>query len=662
MKIHNILIIALLSISILPILIVGTLSYKVNKKTLYNASKQNLEERAKFTKNLCEFYYTKINNNEISKEKAINDIGTILLGPKNNGKRVTKKGLRNGKSGYIDIARVSDLFCVIDPETEGKFTSEIDNQTLNIENILINTLKNNGNKGFTEYLWKNPNDKEYYTKVTALEYFKPFDWRISSTATLEEFIAPAKVVRNITILITLFTIIIVAIFAILISKKLSSPLNKLTKDIVEISAGNFTLKIPEFKSYNEIRLLGKAFNKMVSSINNYISDIEKKESDLSTAILHFGIILSSSASGDLTKKVDLSLIPDKYKPIGDNINKMVDALSIYINEIKTRENDLEKSINEFGHVLSKVSSGDLASRVALEQIGESYKSIGDNINKMIDSIKNYIEDLNNLNIKLERISKEKSAFLANMSHEVRTPLNAIMGFSEILKDGLVGELTVEQKEYLIDIYKSGKHLLSLINEILDLSKIEAGKMNLELEECDLKELLTDSLFVVKEKAVKHNIELNTNIDSNLGLVLIDIRKTKQIIFNLLSNAVKFTPDGGNVTIASKLVRLNNVLQYKEKPGFIEFPRILTKYKEFIEICVEDTGIGISNENMEKLFKEFIQIYNPFSKTRQTEGTGLGLTLVKKLSELHEGTVVVESILGKGSKFYVWIPYKKQTLT
>jgi hypothetical protein len=159
MKIHNILIIALLSISILPILIVGTLSYKVNKKTLYNASKQNLEERAKFTKNLCEFYYTKINNNEISKEKAINDIGTILLGPKNNGKRVTKKGLRNGKSGYIDIARVSDLFCVIDPETEGKFTSEIDNQTLNIENILINTLKNNGNKGFTEYLWKNPNDK-----------------------------------------------------------------------------------------------------------------------------------------------------------------------------------------------------------------------------------------------------------------------------------------------------------------------------------------------------------------------------------------------------------------------------------------------------------------------------------------------------------------------
>jgi signal transduction histidine kinase len=244
---------------------------------------------------------------------------------------------------------------------------------------------------------------------------------------------------------------------------------------------------------------------------------------------------------------------------------------------------------------------------------------------------------------LEMANKAKSDFLANMSHELRTPLNAIIGFSEVLKDGLVGVLTPKQQDYVGDIFKSGQHLLSLINDILDLSKIEAGKMELDLEEVDIPILIEGCLSIIKEKAFAHSIQLSLDIARDVEETFVDTRKFKQIIYNLLSNAVKFTPDGGSVQISARRVAPGNP---QDETG-----------KDFLEVSVEDTGIGISNENIKKLFRPFEQLDS--SLDRKYEGTGLGLTMVKRLVELHGGNVEANSQVGKGSRFTVRVPYRQE---
>jgi len=233
-------------------------------------------------------------------------------------------------------------------------------------------------------------------------------------------------------------------------------------------------------------------------------------------------------------------------------------------------------------------------------------------------------------------SRAKSAFLANMSHELRTPLNSIIGFSEILQDEMYGNLNKEQQEYVNDILSSGKHLLSLISDILDLSKVEAGKMELELSRFTLSDVLNTAMIMLKEKAMKHMIGMNLEIQPDADIEIeADERKLKQIMFNLLSNAVKFTPEGGSVTVYARNLKLDG---------------------DFIEISVEDTGIGIRPEDMDKLFQEFSQIESPYEKN--FEGTGLGLALIKKFVKLHGGRIWVESEFGKGSKFSFVIPIKQ----
>ncbi|MCG6534855.1 MAG: PAS domain S-box protein [Syntrophales bacterium LBB04] len=231
----------------------------------------------------------------------------------------------------------------------------------------------------------------------------------------------------------------------------------------------------------------------------------------------------------------------------------------------------------------------------------------------------------------ERANRAKSEFLANMSHELRTPLNHIMGFTELIVDKTFGELSSTQEEYLNDVLTSSRHLLSLINDILDLSKIEAGKVELELREVDLRALVESSVMMVKEKATKHGITLKVEMDRIPGLVSVDERKLKQVMYNLLSNAVKFTPDGGDVAICG---------------DFLE--------GKSVKVTVKDTGIGIAAEDLERIFNPFEQGDNTAS--RRYEGTGLGLTLTKRYVELHGGKVSVESEgLGRGSSFSFVIP-------
>jgi PAS domain S-box-containing protein len=257
------------------------------------------------------------------------------------------------------------------------------------------------------------------------------------------------------------------------------------------------------------------------------------------------------------------------------------------------------------------------------------------------------------NIELEHASRMKSEFLATMSHELRTPLNAIIGFSEALKDGLMGRVSDTQQEYITDIFSSGQHLLSLINDILDLSKVEAGMMMVELEALDIKGLLSNSLSIVKEKAGAQSIRLELEMDEDLGIYQLDIRKTKQIIYNLLSNAVKFSAQGGRVTLNARIVSRTAVGTMTGSWPVHSFPLPDNEHDTFLEIRVKDQGIGISQENMSKLFQAFSQIDSGLA--RKFEGTGLGLAMVKQLAELLGGAVALASAEGEGACFGVWLP-------
>jgi GAF domain-containing protein/anti-sigma regulatory factor (Ser/Thr protein kinase) len=231
---------------------------------------------------------------------------------------------------------------------------------------------------------------------------------------------------------------------------------------------------------------------------------------------------------------------------------------------------------------------------------------------------------------LELASRHKSEFLANMSHELRTPLNAIIGFSEVLLQGIFGDVNAKQREYLADVLGSGQHLLSLINDILDLSKIEAGRMDLELSTFLFRDALDSGLTIVRERAARHGIQLNSVVASDVRTLEADERKVKQILYNLLSNAVKFTPDGGRVDVS---VRADN---------------------GDVRVEVRDTGIGVASEDQERIFEEFRQV----GRERSREGTGLGLTLTKRFVELHGGRIWLESTPGQGSTFTFTLPMRR----
>ena len=297
---------------------------------------------------------------------------------------------------------------------------------------------------------------------------------------------------------------------------------------------------------------------------------------------------------------------------------------------------------------SRIAAGDLSQRVKVtsrDEIGvlamsfnhmaasldATYRdleqlNIGleEKVQERTEELQSQQKQLQEVNIQLEIANRHKSEFLANMSHELRTPLNAIIGFSEVLLDKMFGDLNGKQEEYLDDILSSGRYLLSLINDILDLSKVEAGMLELELGTFDLRQLLEGSLVMVKERALAHGLTLALEIADDVDTLTGDERKVKQILFNLLSNAVKFTPDGGKVGITASVT------------------------DAVVQVAVWDTGVGIVADDQQRIFEEFQQVGQGLAG--KTEGTGLGLTLAKKFVELHGGTIWVESALGHGSTF------------
>ncbi len=255
----------------------------------------------------------------------------------------------------------------------------------------------------------------------------------------------------------------------------------------------------------------------------------------------------------------------------------------------------------------------------------------------------------------EAANLAKSEFLANMSHELRTPLNAIIGFSEVLADKHFGELNETQEEYTHDILSSGKHLLSLIQDILDLSKVESGMMELDPSECNINLLLKGSLTMIKEKASKKGIQLFTELADISEPIFADERKIKQITFNLLSNAIKFTPDGGIIHINTEMVE-SHWLQDHVPISFQEdiLSNLDEKHHMYLKVSVTDTGIGIKGESFKMIFNPFQQ--EDTSTSRKYGGTGLGLCLTKKFLELHKGGIWVESQVGNGSIFTYILPF------
>lgn len=282
-----------------------------------------------------------------------------------------------------------------------------------------------------------------------------------------------------------------------------------------------------------------------------------------------------------------------------------------------------------------------------------------------EKVRERTQELEDARLIAESANRAKSLFLANMSHELRTPLNAIIGFSEALSAGIYGDLKSEHREYINDILKSGVHLLSLINEILDLSKIEVGKMELDYSECVVKDVINSAVYMYREKIKKHGINLDLEIEDGIGTFMIDEIKIKQVIINLLSNALRFTPDGGSVRVQARKITPPFLPLDKGRLGGV------TTDRDFIEISVTDTGIGIAEEDREKIFQPFQQL--EVSLTHKKEGTGLGLSLCKRFVELHGGRIWVESppfqgILreekkeqggkeGQGSKFIFILPVK-----
>ena len=259
------------------------------------------------------------------------------------------------------------------------------------------------------------------------------------------------------------------------------------------------------------------------------------------------------------------------------------------------------------------------------------KTFADQAVIAIENVRLFTE-LQVANRELAAASQHKSQFLANMSHELRTPLNAILGFSEVLSERMFGALNEKQDEYLKDIHASGQHLLSLINDILDLSKVEAGRMELELTDFDLSEALANAVMLIRERAGRRGIAVNTVLDGRLGQMRADERKVRQVALNLLSNAIKFTPEGGRIEVTA------------------------VRGAERVEVSVSDTGVGIAPEDQEKVFEEFRQVG---TADKKVEGTGLGLALSRKFIELHGGRIWVESEIGRGSTFTFTLPARRE---
>ena len=380
--------------------------------------------------------------------------------------------------------------------------------------------------------------------------------------------------------------------------------------------------------------------------DKYIGELKKRILLLESQTKHLTNDLRiTREENEASTKSFLDIYPNMEKKVEERTTELTKA-NIKLNaEIEERKR-VEKALQEANEELEK----------RVEDRTACIARTNEGLRAEIAERKRAEAELQMSKESAEAANQAKSEFLANMSHELRTPLNHIIGFTELLVDKNFGDLNEVQEEYLNDVLESSRHLLSLINDILDLSKVEAGKSELEPSNVDVRAVLDNSLIMVKEKAIKHGIQiqLSTNLDSTSRAIWADERKLKQILYNLLSNAIKFTPDGGKIRLAADLAESSQLKAQGKTGSFQLSASNFELHRNWVQLSVKDTGIGLGKEDLVRIFNPFEQVDG--SVNRRYQGAGLGLSLTKRLVELHGGKIWVKSEgEGTGSTFYFIIP-------
>jgi PAS domain S-box-containing protein len=488
-----------------------------------------------------------------------------------------------------------------------------------------------------------------------------------------------------TLLVTSILILIGIILTVLMTRKITSPIEKMIEKTSRIARGDFSVDL-EVTTQDELGVLAESFNDMSAQLAKTINELETSESKTEEARDFLENVINTSVDGILIvdpkgyiKRTNAALV----KMVGYSHEELIGK---HPAELSSKEEEHQKITADMVVQLYEKGFVENAEAVWIRKDGsslpvEANMALLKSAIRDITDRKRYQEALQRskeeLEIRVEERTSElmqakqaaeasnrsKSDFLANMSHELRTPLNHILGFTELVVDKNFGDLNETQEEYLNDVLGSSRHLLSLINDILDLSKVEAGKFVLEPTEVDTESLLANSLIMFKEKTLKHGIQLSSNGGHVPDTIIADERKLKQILYNLLSNAVKFTPDGGEIRLSARLVDCVvrsglrwgdaedlQIVEVGDEPGHPSG----SETKRCVHFSVSDSGIGIKEVDRERIFGAFEQADG--SSSRKYQGTGLGLSLTRKFVELHGGRIWVESGgEGKGSTFHFIIP-------
>jgi len=531
-------------------------------------------------------------------------------------------------------------------------------------------------------------DRAGRSVITASAHIERLDWHVFVEQPTAEAYKPlyASLARSGALLVAGLLLSILA--GLVFARRMTNPIRALQDGAAAIGAGDLNQRI-DVRTGDELQQLAEQFNKMAAELKESYAGLERKVEERTAELKE--ALEQQTATAEILRVISAS--PTEVQPVFDAIVKHCHALfpgsRVALALVHEDRIEVRASVGSPDETDTYELAMDRASGLAtcilearalhlpdlqqaardfprLERLAKTYRSglftplmregkpigaisvlrpdLGAFDEKEVALLQTFSDqaviaienerlfhEIQEKGRQLEIANRHKSEFLANMSHELRTPLNAIIGFSEVLDERYFGELNDKQAEYVRDIHSSGRHLLTLINDILDLSKIEAGRMELDLADFDLPAALQNAMTLVKERAQRHGIRLGLDVDPALGAFRADERKFKQIMLNLLSNAVKFTPEGGKVGVAAK------------------------RNGSAVEVSVTDTGVGIAAEDQSAVFEEFKQVGRDY--TRKAEGTGLGLALTKRFVELHGGEIRLASAPGKGSTFTFTLPLR-----
>jgi PAS domain S-box-containing protein len=465
--------------------------------------------------------------------------------------------------------------------------------------------------------------------------FASASWTVILSRAQANVLAPLRSFQINLALTGLLVILVVLLSGSVTIRRSLKPLHHLVAQAEALGRGDFSTKA-DVQASPELQGLSKALNAMAGQIEKQFKDLRESEEQ-------FRIAFENSAVGMALVSPEGRILranPFLADMLGFSQQDLLRRTMAQIVHAETADDGIDKVSAilgskphdhaveiRFRHCDGRILHGLVNSAILREASGKSHRYI---VNIQDITRPKEMAALNAARERAEIANRTKSEFVANMSHELRTPLNHIIGFTELISAGVAGEVNAQQQEYLNDVAQSSRHLLSLVNDILDLAKVESGKLELELDDIDIRLLLDHSLVMIKEKAMKHGIDLELNVNGVPDTIRADERKLKQIMYNLLSNAAKFTPDGGKITVSASAghTHSEDLAAPGGDPG------------GFIQINVADNGIGLNPDELERIFQPFEQVGS--SRHPRPQGTGLGLTLTRQLVELHGGRIWAQS--------------------